>query len=230
MSNPLQYEDVVRAAEELAAKGETPTSTKVRDLLGRGSYSTAARHLAAWRAARTEERRKYDESGFTPELREELLRAVGQVVLRFRTNPQVQHLNRELEDAHRETIRLADLLESANSKTAEATDLARRSQLALESALDDGRRNQEEMERLRRQAAEAVTLREQVTGLQEALAKSEDRVVSAERDRAALETYSRELREVLEELRELVGAQRSKTPPKPRTFTRLPERPSPPPA
>lgn len=46
----ITYADVCSAIQELQQEGESPTIQKVRDWLGRGSFSTISEHLKSWRA------------------------------------------------------------------------------------------------------------------------------------------------------------------------------------
>lgn len=45
-------DEVFQAADKLAANGQEVTPNALRDLLGRGSYSTFVKHIAAWEQAR----------------------------------------------------------------------------------------------------------------------------------------------------------------------------------
>jgi len=44
----ITQDEVFNAARELVARGEQPTTLKIANLLGRGSYSTITKHLKAW--------------------------------------------------------------------------------------------------------------------------------------------------------------------------------------
>lgn len=47
----VSYEDVVNAALRVLRAGQSATVARVRDQLGRGSYSTVQKHLQAWRSS-----------------------------------------------------------------------------------------------------------------------------------------------------------------------------------
>lgn len=47
--NSITREEVFLAASELFAQGTNPTQTRVREKLGRGSYSTIHKHLQEWK-------------------------------------------------------------------------------------------------------------------------------------------------------------------------------------
>ena len=48
-------EDVIIICDQLQAEGVTPTSTRIRKQLGRGSLSTVVRYLKEWRAGSSPE-------------------------------------------------------------------------------------------------------------------------------------------------------------------------------
>ena len=51
MARPgITYNDVVKAAIEISAKGTLPTIDNIRLLLGTGSSSTIAPHLRTWKS------------------------------------------------------------------------------------------------------------------------------------------------------------------------------------
>lgn len=45
----IQEDEVFEAARELVARGEQPTTLKISQILGRGSYSTITKHLGVWK-------------------------------------------------------------------------------------------------------------------------------------------------------------------------------------
>jgi len=49
MGNRLSYEETVEAALDLLRAGQNPSATKVIEALGRGSKTTAVKHLERWR-------------------------------------------------------------------------------------------------------------------------------------------------------------------------------------
>jgi hypothetical protein len=54
MRPQISYDDVAQAAAQLAAEGRPVGPTKVRELLGRGSFSTVQKHLSEWEERQAE--------------------------------------------------------------------------------------------------------------------------------------------------------------------------------
>lgn len=50
----ITEQQVIKAAERIAERGERPTNPRIRAELGEGSYSTINKYMAAWRAAQQE--------------------------------------------------------------------------------------------------------------------------------------------------------------------------------
>jgi len=61
MSAQIGYEDVSRVADQLFAEGRPVGPTKVRELLGRGSFTTVQKYLAEWEGVQTQKRIKTEE-------------------------------------------------------------------------------------------------------------------------------------------------------------------------
>src|SRR5690349_13717438 len=112
MPSQVRYEEVAEAAAKLRAEGRSVGPTKVRELLGRGSFTTVQRHLAQWEterlnleAAKAEEKK----AGPPEELAVELQKMIGQfwphAVARAKEEmrPESEALEKRLtESGHRE--------------------------------------------------------------------------------------------------------------------------------
>lgn len=63
----ITKEQVIRAAERIAERGERPTNPRIRAELGEGSYSTINKHMAEWRAAQAEEQEAQEPAPAEPQ-------------------------------------------------------------------------------------------------------------------------------------------------------------------
>lgn len=140
--NSISYEEVARAAETLRAEGRAVGPTKVRELLGRGSFSTVQKHLAEWEAQQAELRARQEEErrlGPPQELNAEVQKimaaywphAIAQATEQMR--PERTALEANLTNANarlRETLvemaNLENKLEAALVKASQLEDAERR--------------------------------------------------------------------------------------------------------
>src|SRR3954470_15433290 len=61
MNGQITYQDVATTAEKLRAEGRPIGPTKVREMLGRGSFTTVQKYLAEWEAVQAELKAKAEE-------------------------------------------------------------------------------------------------------------------------------------------------------------------------
>lgn len=112
MAAQVKYEEVAGAAEKLRAEGRPVGPTKVREILGRGSFTTVQKHLADWEAGQLKlaEAKAEEKKAGPPE---ELLARLQKAVVEFwphavtrakeELRPEVESLQAKLnESAQRE--------------------------------------------------------------------------------------------------------------------------------
>ncbi|MCX6985678.1 MAG: DNA-binding protein [Lentisphaerae bacterium] len=131
-ANQIGYEAVAQAAEQLTQEGRPIGPTKIREVLGRGSFSTVQKHLQEWEAARAKLKAQQEEElklGPPDELFQELQKVMGaywpHAVSRAREQMkpeldalklQLTEANARLKEASLEFCHLENKLDSATAK------------------------------------------------------------------------------------------------------------------
>src|SRR5690242_8066068 len=105
MSAQVTYQDVATAAEQLRVEGRNVGPIKVRQMLGRGSFTTVQKYLSEWENAQAELKTKAEEekkSGPPEEVFTELQKVMAaywpQAVARAKEElrPETEALNAKL--------------------------------------------------------------------------------------------------------------------------------------
>lgn len=144
----LSYNDVAAAAEKLVSEGRAVGTTKVREVLGRGSFSTVQKHLSEWEAKQAQVRAREEEArkvGPPEEFAAEFQKLIGaywpHAVARAKEElrPEVEALQAKLaessaqaKEAMVEMGNLENRLEAALVKAARVEDAERRAAEANE--------------------------------------------------------------------------------------------------
>ncbi len=129
-------EQVFEAADDLAASGQEVSPNALRDLLGRGSFSTLSKHIEAWQQAR-----KAAPVPVVLEMPESVKAAFAQcwqaaateagkeiAAIREKADAEIKAVKRRLDEAMGEVAQLEEEVDAANSAVEGA-------QSALETAL-----------------------------------------------------------------------------------------------
>ena len=185
-------EQVFDAADQLAASGQEVTATTLREVLGRGSFSTLGRHLDTWQQAR-----KASPAPVVIDMPESVKIAFGQcwqaaaaeagreiAAIREKTDTEIQATKRRLTEALAEIERLEkDANDDAAALEAAQTDLEQTTQMARRVVTDAAAREAA-------LAATAKQMQQQIESQQDELAR-----VHAEAD-AARRQYAVDLQTV----------------------------------
>src|SRR3954454_8283890 len=108
VSTQITYADVAAAAEQLRTEGRPIGPTKVREMLGRGSFTTVQKYLAEWENVQAELKAKSEEekrSGPPEEMFAELQKVMAvywpHAVARAKEEmrPEMEALTAKLNDA-----------------------------------------------------------------------------------------------------------------------------------
>jgi chromosome segregation ATPase len=148
MSTPVTYTDVATAAEQLRAEGRPVGPTKVREMLGRGSFTTVQKYLAEWENAQAELKAKAEEqkrSGPPEEMFAELQKVMSaywpQAVARAKEEmrPETEALNAKLNEAQNRnkeaTVEIGNLENALEAASVKATKMEEAEKRAAEANL-----------------------------------------------------------------------------------------------
>lgn len=180
-------EQVFEAADKLAANGQEVTPTALREVLGRGSFSTLGKHIEAWRQAREAapapvilEMPDAVKSAFA-QCWQAAAAEAGKEIAAIRTaaDAEIKATKRRLDEALSEVERLED---EANS----ASDALEGAQSALARAVEEAQ--QAETDAAAREAslsATVVQMRQQIEAQQAELARVHSEAEAARNQHAA---------------------------------------------
>lgn len=179
MSNQISYEDVAKAADQLIAEGRPVGPTKVRELLGRGSFSTVQKHLGEWEEHQAKLKAKAQEEkrlGPPDELFSELEKIMGaywpHAVARAKEQmrPEIEALEAKLaealtrnKEASVEIGNLENRLEAASVKAGKMEEAERRASEANQRIIAQ----QAELSRLEKIEARFQSQEQLIQNLQE---------------------------------------------------------------
>jgi RNA binding exosome subunit len=174
----VRYEEVAGAADQLRAEGRSIGPTKIRELLGRGSFTTVQRHLAQWlaerdkrAAAEAEVKKAGPPEELAAEIQKLLERLWPSAIARAKEEmrPEFEAFQTALaEAAHREKEALAEInrlemnLDGALSKAARAEAAAKQAAEANQRIIA----LQEELARLQRIEASYAAREQLVSNLE----------------------------------------------------------------
>lgn len=149
----ITYEDVAQAASTLVSRHDPLNVRSVRNVLGRGSFATIARHLATWRENSSRP------APLTPEISESLRRILAQEIARqvrqslAAASEETEKMARSLGEALAENARLARQWE----RRREEEERREQQLVGLGAQLDAERKKTEELgRRLRERETEIV--------------------------------------------------------------------------
>ena len=190
MSTQISFDDVALAAEQLLSEGRPVGPTKVRELLGRGSYSTVQKHLSAWedRQAKLKAQSEEEKRVGPPE---ELFVELEKMMSAYWPHA----VNRAKEQMRPELAAMEGKLAEAVARTKEATveigNLENKLELALVKA--------GKMEDAEKRASEANQRIIDLQGELSRLEKIESRVQSQERLIQNLQDQASSVKELLDQ-------------------------------
>ena len=214
MSTQIGYEDVSRAAEQLLAEGRPVGPTKVREMIGRGSFTTVQKYLTEWEGVQAQKKLKTEEekrTGPPEELSIELQKIIAaywpHALARAREDmaPEFQALVAKLGDAiarnKEATIEIGNLenkLEAALVKAAKMDEAEKRASEANSKIIAI----QVELSRLEKIEARFESQKELIQSLQEQAASAK----SLLEQNAALNKKAEVLNSELSQLRSKLDA------------------------
>jgi len=207
MAAQVKYEEVAGAAEKLRAEGRPVGPTKVRELLGRGSFTTVQKHLAEWEAgqlklaeAKAEEKKAGPPEELLARLQKSLVEFWPHAVARAKEEmrPEVEALQARLGGAVQREKEFSLEMGNLENSFEAALVKAARVEAAEKQAAEGNQRIialQEELSRLQKIEAK-FSAQEQLIGNLEGQAESVKTLIGQNCDLSKrLETQSSDLSE-----------------------------------
>lgn len=168
MSAQIDYEDVSRAADQLLAEGRPVGPTKVREMLGRGSFTTVQKYLAEWEGVQAQKRTKLEEEKRTGPP-DELSTEVQKVMAAYWP----QAIARAKEDMRPEFQALETKIAEANVRNKEATVEIGNLENKLEAALVKASKVEEAEKRASEANAKIIAIQADLSRLEKIEARFE---------------------------------------------------------
>lgn len=196
----ITKEQVIRAAERIAERGERPTNPRIRAELGEGSYSTINAHMREWRAAQAEEQAPKPETQEpeAPEVPEELTAQAQKAAMAL-----VTAAWRESDTRH------AQAIEAERHALQAEFDKLRTERAQHDAEIEE---LNDALARLEQQGEEAVALEQtQTEAVRGELAQVQRQHADTREELAAVAATGKAARERVEELRQELEAARQQT-------------------